>query len=134
MKNLLRLVFVAQVFYSSGLVASDWGRWLKAYDCKSKGLADTCHDCSLISDMQVRFAVDKSSQRVLLQYREGNTLKPPHGLEGCKVADKHNWSCRSVKSYPHLSQDGSQNMAGGVFALFFHEYPSRGHDTKWCAK
>jgi len=134
MKNLLRLMVVALLFNSGGLSAANWGGWLKIYDCKLQGQLDTCGGCALVAGVQVRFAIDKGSQRVFKQYREDGNLKPLLRLEKCAVVDKDNWSCRSINSYPHLVQDDSSAMAGGVFRVHFQEFPNKGYDTKWCAK
>jgi hypothetical protein len=134
MKNLLRLIVVALLFNSGGLYAANWTGWLKIYDCRLQGQLDTCGGCALFAAAQVRFAVDKGSQWVFKQYREDGNPRPPSRLENCAVADKENWSCRSINSYPHLVQDSSSAMAGGVFREVFTEVPKRGYESKSCAK
>jgi len=112
MKHLMGLIVIALVSQFSAAQAF-WGDdWLSLYACENETDSRICKSCRL-SELKVRFVVDRQKRSVITQYREKSMVNPPSEHTNCVVIDTKNWSCES-KAKSFVQSDG---MANGIFSF-----------------
>jgi len=70
---------------------------LTVYSCKSESDARNCTNCTKNQDAEFEFQINPQSQIVIQQiYEKGQTVGSKN-LDECKIVDKNNWQCGSIR-------------------------------------
>lgn len=130
----IKFVIVVLLLIAGEPSPAFWGKsWLDVYECGDLGQSKSCKSCKRVDQLQVKFTVNSQTQSVMRQFREGETVSPPHKILECEVLDQKNWSCASER--PHKTS--IVGMGGGVYSSWERHINVRGevfYEPYICAK
>jgi hypothetical protein len=102
---------------------------LEMYSCLNESTASSCSSCKKIGST-ASFKVNIENQVVIETINNGSS-KSIFELEGCRVADKKNWVCKSALTNGTLLS--KQSMSEGVYVQIVYR-ADRSVMSSHCAK
>jgi hypothetical protein len=95
---------------------------LKYFSCENGAEAFACNKCKPEKNSFLQFEINQDNQVVLIKYFEGNILRGTTAPEGCKIANRNNWSC---KDNSRSENGGYINLTHGMNdGIYFFTYES----------